>query len=45
MTLVYFVVSSLDVLGELNRISNPQSIIDFVYSCQILPDVENPGIP
>lgn len=42
MTLVYFVVSSLDVMGELSRIPDPQSIKDFVYSCQILPDSEDP---
>jgi hypothetical protein len=37
MTLVYFVISSLDVMGELGRITDKQTIIDFVHSCQILP--------
>lgn len=42
MTLIYFIVSSLDVMGELDRIPNKQSIVDFVYSCQVLPDRDNP---
>ena len=37
MTLIYFVVSSLDVMGELDRVPDKQSIIDFVYACQITP--------
>ncbi len=45
MTLIYFVVSSLDVMNELHRIQPKfQSIIDTVYSLQVLPDKENPGI-
>jgi geranylgeranyl transferase type-1 subunit beta len=37
MTLLYFVVSSLDLMGELDRIPDRQAIKDFVYSCQITP--------
>jgi len=42
ITLLYFVVAGLDVLGELHRIPDKQKIIDFVNSCQILPDKDEP---
>ncbi|KAJ5077002.1 geranylgeranyl transferase type-1 subunit beta [Anaeramoeba ignava] len=41
MTMLYFVVSSLDLLGEVDNLDK-KSIIDFVYSQQILPDKDNP---
>lgn len=44
VTLLYFVISSLDILGEMDKV-NKKQIIDYVYSLQVLPDKDNPGRP
>jgi hypothetical protein len=39
LTIVYFGLSSLDVLSSLDRVDDLRdAIIDFVYSLQVLPD-------
>jgi len=40
ITLAYFVVSSLDILGELDNLDKKR-IIDFIYSLQVLPDKDD----
>jgi len=42
LTLLYFVVSGLDVLNSLELIKDKTSVIDWIYSLQILPDKDNP---
>eukprot|EP01098_Paradermamoeba_levis_P004822 TRINITY_DN2064_c0_g1_i1.p1 TRINITY_DN2064_c0_g1~~TRINITY_DN2064_c0_g1_i1.p1 ORF type:complete len:351 (+),score=43.25 TRINITY_DN2064_c0_g1_i1:124-1176(+) len=38
MTFIYFVVSSLDVMGRLDdNIINKEQVIDYIYSLQVLP--------
>jgi len=41
LTLSYFVIAGLDLLGEIDRVDK-QSIISYVYSLQILPGSDNP---
>jgi len=41
MMLAYFVVGSLDIIGELPRQKTKQ-IVDWVYGMQVLPDKDNP---
>lgn len=43
LTLLYFTVSGLDILGALDKIENPARIIDWIYSLQVLPPADNPG--
>lgn len=43
LTLLYFTVSGLDILGALDKIENPKAIIDWVYSLQVLPSSSDPG--
>nr|CAG4707660.1 unnamed protein product [Naegleria fowleri] len=41
MTILYFIVGSLDVLGKLDQVLNDEKkkeIIDWIYSMQIVPD-------
>lgn len=42
LTLIYFVVSSLDLVGKLDLVDRKQ-IIDFIYSQQVLPDSSDAG--
>lgn len=42
LTLLYFVIGSLEILDELKNV-NKQRIIDFVYNLQVLPDKNSPG--
>jgi len=41
LTLIYFTVSALDLIGKLETVDR-QQIIDFVYAQQVLPDSTNP---
>lgn len=41
LTLAYFTLSALDLLGELDKIDR-KAAIDWVYSNQVVPDVEDP---
>jgi len=41
MTLIYFVIGSLDVLGKIDRVKK-QEVIDYIYSLQIHPDHDHP---
>jgi geranylgeranyl transferase type-1 subunit beta len=43
LTLLYFVVSGLDILDQLDVLKNKESIIDWIYSLQVLPDKNEPG--
>ena len=37
MTLCYFCVSALDLLGSLDKIRDKQTIIEWIYNLQIVP--------
>ena len=37
MTLCYFCVSALDLLGSLDKIRDKQSIIEWIYNLQVVP--------
>jgi len=41
LTLIYFVVSALDLLGELEKVDKKR-IIDYIYAHQVLPDKDDP---
>eukprot|EP01116_Phalansterium_solitarium_P007163 TRINITY_DN19687_c0_g1_i1.p1 TRINITY_DN19687_c0_g1~~TRINITY_DN19687_c0_g1_i1.p1 ORF type:complete len:365 (+),score=39.11 TRINITY_DN19687_c0_g1_i1:65-1096(+) len=41
LTLIYFIVSSLDLLGKSDKV-NKKDVVDFVYSMQVLPDKDDP---
>jgi len=43
LTLLYFTISGLDILGALDKIDNKQRIIDWVYALQVLPPADQPG--
>lgn len=43
LTLLYFAISGLDILGALDKIDNKQRIIDWVYALQVLPPADHPG--
>ena len=43
LTLIYFVVGGLEILGELEKV-NKTKIVDYVYSLQVVPDKDQPGI-
>lgn len=43
LTLLYFTISGLDILGALDKIENPARIIDWIYSLQVLPPAATPG--
>jgi geranylgeranyl transferase type-1 subunit beta len=43
LTLAYFVISGLDILQSLHTIDK-QKIIDWIYSMQVLPDKDDPGL-
>lgn len=44
LTLVYFFVASLDLLDAVDQaIPDKKSLIDYIYSLQVLPDSEDPG--
>ena len=42
LTLAYFIISGLDVLGRLEKV-NREKTIDWIYSLQVLPDKEDPS--
>lgn len=42
LTLAYFVINSLDVLGQLQHIKDKQATINWIYSLQVVP---NPAAP
>ena len=45
MTLAFFALSGLDLLGALGEVEHMKTdIIDWIYAQQILPDKDNPGI-
>lgn len=44
LTLLYFAVSGLDVLGALDKIENKSRIIDWIYSLQVLPPAGQTGM-
>lgn len=43
LTLLYFTISGLDILGALDRVENKERIIDWVYSLQVLPSASDTG--
>jgi len=43
LTLAYFVISALDVLDHLEKVDKAR-VIDWVYSMQITPDKDDPGM-
>jgi len=43
LTLLYFAISGLDILGALDKVDNKQRIIDWVYALQVLPPADQPG--
>jgi geranylgeranyl transferase type-1 subunit beta len=43
MTILYFTISGLDILGQIESISNKQAIIDWVYAQQVLPASDGDG--
>lgn len=43
LTLLYFTISGLDILGALDKIENPGRIIEWIYSLQVLPPAATPG--
>jgi geranylgeranyl transferase type-1 subunit beta len=42
LTLMYFVVGALELLGELDNVDKKR-LVDFVYSLQVLPDKDDFG--
>jgi geranylgeranyl transferase type-1 subunit beta len=43
LTLLYFTISGLDILGALDRVEDKQRIIDWVYALQVLPSASDSG--
>ena len=46
MTVVFFAVSSLDVLGSLDSVLSPEirrNVVDWIYRLQAVPEPENPS--
>lgn len=43
LTLLYFTISGLDILGALDKVENKARIIDWIYSLQVLPSVDQTG--
>jgi hypothetical protein len=43
LTLLYFIVSSLDLFDALELLKDKPAIIDWIYSLQVLPDKDDPG--
>eukprot|EP01119_Soliformovum_irregulare_P019623 TRINITY_DN625_c0_g1_i1.p1 TRINITY_DN625_c0_g1~~TRINITY_DN625_c0_g1_i1.p1 ORF type:complete len:337 (+),score=22.79 TRINITY_DN625_c0_g1_i1:3-1013(+) len=41
LTLLYFVVAGLDILGELDRV-NKEQLVSYIYAQQVLPDKDDP---
>lgn len=41
LTLLYFTISGLDILGALDRVENKARIVDWVYSLQVLPSASD----
>jgi len=45
MTIAFFALSGLDLLNALDKIENErQSIIDWIYSLQVLPDQQGKNV-
>lgn len=42
LTLLYFIVSGLDLFDSIHLLKDRQAIIDWVYSLQVLPDAKEP---
>ena len=42
LTLSYFVLNSLEMLGMLSEVKNKKEMIDWIYSLQVVPNPENP---
>jgi geranylgeranyl transferase type-1 subunit beta len=40
LTLLYFTISGLDILGALDKVDNKERIIDWIYSLQVLPSAD-----
>lgn len=43
LTLLYFTISGLDILGALDKVENKERIIDWIYSLQVLPSASQTG--
>lgn len=43
LTLLYFTISGLDILGALDKVENKERIIDWIYSLQVLPSADQTG--
>src|SRR5690348_16364759 len=43
LTLMYFVIGALDLLGELDK-TDTKSVVDYIYALQVLPDKDIPAL-